>query len=64
MHLEAMIVRTWKPESSEFGDALGGREGANLQDIIERVERYTWRLCSSDIGDALGGHIQTRLEEY
>jgi len=35
MHLEAMIVRTWRPGSSEFGDTLGGRDRANLDEYME-----------------------------
>jgi len=35
MHLEAVIERvwrcTWRPSSSEFGDALGGRDLVNLE---------------------------------
>jgi len=51
MQLEAMIERlwrcTWRPRSSEFGDALGGRnQGSlemNLQPVIERVWMMTGR---------------------
>ena len=28
---------TWRPQSSEFGDALGCRDGGNLEGVIERV---------------------------
>jgi len=31
MHLEATIVRTWRPLSLEFGDALGGRDQVELR---------------------------------
>jgi len=41
MHLEAVIERvwicTWRLRSSEFGDALGGHNRANLQAVIEPV---------------------------
>jgi len=44
MHLEAVMDRVWKytgrPSLTEFGDALGGRDGVNseihLEAIIER----------------------------
>ena len=71
MHLETEIKWTqrctWRLGSSEFEDALGGHDRANLQAVIKRVWRYTWRLrsteliwCtwrpwSSDVGDALWG---------
>ena len=49
-----------------FGEALGGRDRANLEAVIEclnihlkavieRVERCTWRPRSSELRDALGG---------
>jgi hypothetical protein len=38
MHLEAVIERvwrcTWRPSLSEFGDALGGRDGVQLRDAL------------------------------
>ena len=41
MHLQAVIeqvwICTWKLRSSEFGDALGGHDLANLQAVMERV---------------------------
>jgi hypothetical protein len=44
---------------SEFGDALGGRDGVNLEmhleAVIERVRRGTWRLRASFIRAVLGG---------
>ena len=47
MHLEAMIVRPSRPESSESGDTLGGRDQASLEmdleAVSERVWRCTWR---------------------
>jgi len=41
--IEQVWRYTWRPGSSDFGDALGGHDRANLQAIIERVWRYTWR---------------------
>jgi len=35
MHLEAMIVQTWRLKSSEFGDTLGGRDPAGLEMHLE-----------------------------
>jgi len=39
MHWEAAIERvwrcTWRPQSSEFGDALGGRNRASLDEYWE-----------------------------
>jgi hypothetical protein len=39
MHLEAVIKRvwrcTWRPRSSEFGDALGGRDQGSLEMHLE-----------------------------
>ena len=41
MHLEAMIDRvwryTWRPRSTEFGDALGGCDRASLDEYLEAV---------------------------
>jgi len=79
MHLEAVIERVWRgtlrPWSSEFGDAIGGRDRANLEAVIERVwrctlrpwlwtQRCTGRPWLSEFGDALAGYDQARLEEY
>ena len=48
MYLEAMIERveicTWRTGSGELRDALGGRDRANLEAVIERVWTYTWWL--------------------
>jgi hypothetical protein len=49
IHLEAEIERgwrcTWRPQLSEFRDALGGHDraslGMHLEAAIERVCRYT-----------------------
>jgi len=47
MHLEAVIMRTWRPESCEVGDTLGGCNRASLEmhleSVIERDWRSTWR---------------------
>jgi len=44
---KAVIVQTWRPQSSEFEDTLGGYDRASLethlQAVIERVSRCTWR---------------------
>jgi len=83
MYLEAMIERvercTWRPWSSEFGDALWGRDRARLEmqleAIIERVwwctlrpwswtQRCTGRPWLSEFGDAFAGYDRARLEEY
>jgi len=57
--------RTW---SSQFEDALGGRNWASLniylKDVIERVWRCTWRPWSSEFGDALGGSDRASLEMH
>jgi len=40
-------VRTFRPESSQSGDTLGGRDGASLEMHLERVIKQdltrTWR---------------------
>jgi len=68
VNLEAMMVRTWRVESCEFRDTLGGCDRASLEmhfdAMIERVWRFTWRLWSSEFGDALGGNDRAGLEEY
>jgi hypothetical protein len=47
MHLEAVIIRTWRLCSAEFGDALGDLDPVNSQmhreAMIKRVWRYTWK---------------------
>jgi len=43
MRFEAVIVRTCRLKSSEFGDTVGGRDGANLEAVIQRVWRFTGR---------------------
>jgi len=62
-HMQAVLERvwryTWRPWSSEFGDALGSRDRPglemHLQAVIERVWWYTWRSWSSEIWQVLGG---------
>jgi len=75
IHLETEIEWTqrctWRPGTSEFGDALGGRDWVKLEDglggwdrsslemhsdaVTERIWRCTCRLWSSEIGGVLGG---------
>jgi len=47
MHLEAMIVRTCRPELSECEGTVGARDRGRLemhsQAMIERDWRSTWR---------------------
>jgi hypothetical protein len=47
IHLKTVIERvrrcTWRPRSSEFGDALGGHDRASLEAVIERVWTSTGR---------------------
>jgi hypothetical protein len=42
MHLEAMIVRMWKPELSNFGDTLGGHKGVRLEVHLHAVVTRVW----------------------
>jgi len=53
---------TWKLWSSEFGDALGGRDRANLEAGIERIWRYTWRPWWSELRDALRDRDRASLK--
>jgi len=70
MHLEAMIDRVWRftgrPWLSEFGDALGGRDGMksemHLETEIKWTQWCTWRLRSSELSDALGGRGRASLD--
>jgi len=55
IHLEAVIVRvwgcTWRPWSCECGDALGGRDHANLEAVVEPVWMSTLRwLMDGSLG--------------
>jgi len=59
MHLEAMIERLWRytsrPRSSEFGDALGGRDRASLEMYLQAVIERVWMSTGSQSMDgALG----------
>ena len=42
--------------------AFGGHDYANLDAIIERVERYNCRSLLSELKDTLGGRDPPRLE--
>jgi len=63
MYLEAIMKRvercTLRPWSSEFGDALAGRDRVKwemlLEAVIDRVWWCTWRPWSIEIGGVLGG---------
>ena len=48
MHSEAMIMQTWRSESSESGDAPGGSDRAHLEMHWEAVIVRTWRPKSSE----------------
>jgi hypothetical protein len=54
MHLETVIVQTWRVESLGFGATLGGQDGVNLvmqpEIGIQGVKRFTWgpRCCELD----------------
>jgi len=69
-YFESVIDWVWRCTgrlwSSEFGDALGGRDGVNsemhLEAVIERVWRCTGRPRWSELGDALGGRDRASLE--
>jgi len=68
--MQAVIERVWRytgtPWSSEYGDALGGRDQASLEmhleAAIEPVWRYTRGPWSSKFGDTLGGRDRASLE--
>ena len=51
---------TWRLGLSEFGNAIGGRNCANLQAVMELVWRYLGRPWSSE----LGGRNQASLDQY
>jgi len=44
MHWDTVIVQTWRPWTSEFGDELGDHNCENLEAMIEQEWRSTWRL--------------------
>ena len=60
MHLEAMIVQTWRLQSSNFGVILGSHIWAYMEVVIVRVWRSTWRpwLCKPV------GYNRASLDEY
>jgi len=37
VHLEAILVRIWRPKSSEFRDTLGGCAGGSLEIHLDAV---------------------------
>jgi len=41
--IEGVCRCTWRPLSSEFGDALGGRHRAGLEMHLEAVIERVWR---------------------
>jgi len=55
----ASYLYTWRPWSTEFGHALGGRDRVNSEmhseAVTERVWRCTCRLWLTKIGGVLGG---------
>jgi len=38
MHVEAIMVQTWRPSSREFGVALGGRDQWRMEEYLELVD--------------------------
>ena len=58
MHLEAVIEPvwrfTWRSQSYEFGDALGGRDYARW--------RCTWRPCWGELGGRNRVSLEIHLE--
>jgi len=42
--------------------AWRGQEHANLEAIIDQVQRYTWRPYSSEFRHALRGHDEAAME--
>jgi len=72
MHREAEMEWTqrctWRPWSSEFWHAHGGRDRVNtemhFEAVIEWVWRWPWRPRSSELRDALGSRDQSSLEMH
>jgi len=66
MPLDAVIERIWRcpwmPWSSAFGDALGCRDGANLEALIERVWCYTWMAWSCKLAGRNRASLEIHLE--
>jgi hypothetical protein len=59
MHLEAAIERvwrcTWRPRSSEFGDAFGGRDRGSLDMHLQAmIEQDRGSTCRRSIEGAPG----------
>jgi len=44
MQMEAMVVRTWGLRSTEFGDALGGRDQLELRDALGGCDQATLEM--------------------
>jgi len=53
---------TWGWWLCELRDALGGRDGVNLEEVIEQVWRVTQRTWLSVFGDVEGGHDHANRE--
>jgi len=53
MHMEAMLVRTWRPWSSQLGDMH-----------FKAMIVLPWRPWSSEFGDALRGRDWVRLDKW
>ena len=66
MYLQSVIERvwrcTWSLWLSEFGDALGGRDHANLQAVMGAGWRYTWTLWLSEFGGHHSASLEIHLE--
>jgi len=72
IYLESVINQVWRctgrPWSSEFGDALGGRDGVNSEMHLEAEIDWVWRCTGrprcSELRDALGGRDRLSLEMH
>jgi len=64
MHLKAKMVRTWRPQSNRFRDALGCRERVSLQIHLEAAIEWVWRCIRRPWSYELGGHTGASLDEY
>ena len=70
--LHPVVARVWRCTGrlwwSDFGDALGGRDGVNsemhLEAVIDRVWRCTVRPRWGELRDALGGRDRASLEMH
>jgi len=71
-NFQAVIERvwryTWRPRSSEFGDALGGRDRSSLEmhweAEMEWTQRCLWRPWSIESGDTLGDRDRASVEMH